>query len=90
VRACGGAKLVLCVHALEFGGILIVLQRSTVQRGGTLVDIGQDGVGLLEHQALAAFGGLALGAGVLARLIGEPLRAPCTLAMLVGACGGHR
>jgi hypothetical protein len=89
VRAFGGVPLMLGVHALEFGGILIVLQRLTVQRGGTLVEIGQDGVGLLEHQALAAFGGLALGAGVLAGLIGEPLRALCTLAMLVRACGGH-
>jgi hypothetical protein len=89
VRALGGTTLMRNVQLLELGGLLVVLQRFAVRCGGPPMEIGQHRVGRLGHQLLAAFGGRALAAGLLTRLVAELLRAPSPLAMLLGTRTGH-
>ena len=85
LRALGGATLVLGVQLLKLGGLLILLQRLAVQLGGLPMEITERWVGRFGHEALAAFGSLALPVRTLARPIAELLGTPSPLAMLRGA-----
>ena len=60
-----------------------------MQVSGLPVQLAQVRIGRIDHQTLAAFGGRALGTGLLMRPVAELLRAPSPLAMLFGPCTGH-
>ena len=81
----GGAAFVRGVLALKLGGVLVVLLRSAVKRSGLAVELREVGICLFVAQPLAAFGGGAFGAGLLACAVAELL---CTLGVLTMLVGG--
>jgi hypothetical protein len=88
-RSFGGATLVVGVQLLEPSGLLVLVQRLAMQVGGLPVQLAQARVGRVGHQVLAAFGGRALAAGLLARPLAELLRAPSPFTMPLETSIGH-
>jgi len=82
----GGAAFMRGVLALKLGGEFVVLLRLAVERSRLAMEIREVGICLFVAQPLAAFGGGAFGAGLLARAVAELL---CTLgASTVPVAGG--
>jgi hypothetical protein len=88
-RVLGRAALVFRVHLMDLGRLLVIREGSAVQRRGLAMDLGERGIRGLVQQALAALGGQAFAAGLLARPVAQAQGATDPCAMLLGARIGH-
>src|SRR5204862_4508399 len=85
----GGAERVIGAQLLQPSDVLVPVQGLAMEFGGLPVNLAQGRVGAVGHQLLAALGGGLLVGLLLSRPVGELLRTPSPLMVLLGISGGH-